>query len=205
MPPSIDSFAPKNQELDQATVEAILGVVGLGPRCPRPCRSSLAATAPPVGSSATASCCSGALPAGAKLVAQVSRWDRLKDPRGLLECFAGISKTGAPTSPWSGRRAPPSPTIPRASRSTATSPRTGDGSPTTIRGRVHLVSLPMDDLDENAAMVNAIQRRGDVIVQKSLAEGFGLTVAEAMWKAQARSRQPHRRHPGPARRRVAAC
>ena len=33
-------------------------------------------------------------------------------------------------------------------------------------------------------MVNAIQRRSNVIVQKSLAEGFGLTVAEAMWKAR---------------------
>jgi trehalose synthase len=42
----------------------------------------------------------------------------------------------------------------------------------------------MDDLEENAAMVNALQRRADVIVQKSLAEGFGLTVAEAMWKAR---------------------
>jgi trehalose synthase len=40
----------------------------------------------------------------------------------------------------------------------------------------------MDDLDENAAMVNALQRRADVVVQKSVAEGFGLTVAEAMWK-----------------------
>ena len=40
----------------------------------------------------------------------------------------------------------------------------------------------MFDLDENAAMVNALQRRADVIVQKSIAEGFGLTVAEAMWK-----------------------
>ena len=54
--------------------------------------------------------------------------------------------------------------------------------PDAIRGRVHLVSLPMDDIDENAAMVNALQRRADVIVQKSIAEGFGLTVAEAMWK-----------------------
>ena len=51
-----------------------------------------------------------------------------------------------------------------------------------LRRRVHLVSLPMFDLDENAAMVNALQRRADVIVQKSIAEGFGLTVAEAMWK-----------------------
>jgi trehalose synthase len=41
----------------------------------------------------------------------------------------------------------------------------------------------MEDLEENGAMVNALQRRADVIVQKSLAEGFGLTVTEAMWKA----------------------
>jgi trehalose synthase len=40
----------------------------------------------------------------------------------------------------------------------------------------------MDDVEENAAIVNAIQRRADIVVQKSLAEGFGLTVAEAMWK-----------------------
>ena len=40
----------------------------------------------------------------------------------------------------------------------------------------------MEDIDENAAMVNALQRRAHVVVQKSIAEGFGLTVAEAMWK-----------------------
>jgi trehalose synthase len=53
-----------------------------------------------------------------------------------------------------------------------------------VRERIHLFSLPMDDVEENAAIVNALQRRGDVLVQKSLAEGFGLTVAEAMWKAR---------------------
>src|SRR5262249_28528474 len=41
-----------------------------------------------------------------------------------------------------------------------------------------------DDLDENAAIVNALQRSAAVVIQKSLAEGFGLTVAEAMWKAR---------------------
>jgi trehalose synthase len=47
-----------------------------------------------------------------------------------------------------------------------------------------LVTLPLDDADENAAMVNALQRHAAVIVQKSLAEGFGLTVAEGMWKGR---------------------
>jgi trehalose synthase len=53
------------------------------------------------------------------------------------------------------------------------------------RERVHLAMIPMEDGDENAAIVNAMQRRADVVVQKSLAEGFGLTVAEAMWKGRA--------------------
>jgi trehalose synthase len=42
----------------------------------------------------------------------------------------------------------------------------------------------MDDAEENAIIVNALQRHAGVVVQKSLAEGFGLTVAEAMWKAR---------------------
>jgi trehalose synthase len=42
----------------------------------------------------------------------------------------------------------------------------------------------MDDGDENAAIVNALQRRADIVVQKSIAEGFGLTVAEGMWKGR---------------------
>jgi trehalose synthase len=43
----------------------------------------------------------------------------------------------------------------------------------------------MDDSDENATVVNALQRHAAVVVQKSLAEGFGLTVTEPMWKGRA--------------------
>jgi trehalose synthase len=42
----------------------------------------------------------------------------------------------------------------------------------------------MDDVDENAHIVNALQRHAAVVVQKSLFEGFGLTVTEPMWKAK---------------------
>jgi trehalose synthase len=56
--------------------------------------------------------------------------------------------------------------------------------PEQARSRVHLTSLQMEDLDENALTVNALQRHAAVILQKSLAEGFGLTVAEAMWKGR---------------------
>jgi trehalose synthase len=56
--------------------------------------------------------------------------------------------------------------------------------PPAARGRMHLCSLPMDDVDENARIVNALQRHAAVVVQKSLVEGFGLTVTEPMWKGR---------------------
>jgi trehalose synthase len=56
--------------------------------------------------------------------------------------------------------------------------------PAEARDRVHLALLPMDDVDENAHLVNALQRYAAVVVQKSLMEGFGLTVTEPMWKAR---------------------
>ena len=59
-----------------------------------------------------------------------------------------------------------------------------DRLPEAVRRRVHLACVPMTDGDEAAAIVNAMQRHATVVVQKSLAEGFGLTVTEAMWKAR---------------------
>jgi trehalose synthase len=53
------------------------------------------------------------------------------------------------------------------------------------RRHIHLVNLPMTDGEENAAIVNALQQHAAVVIQKSLKEGFGLTVAEAMWKGRA--------------------
>jgi trehalose synthase len=58
------------------------------------------------------------------------------------------------------------------------------GLPEEARRRIHFASLPMEDDEENAIIVNALQRHARVVVQKSIAEGFGLTVAEAMWKAR---------------------
>ena len=52
------------------------------------------------------------------------------------------------------------------------------------RTRVALACIPMTDVEENAIIVNALQRHATVVVQKSSAEGFGLTVAEAMYKSR---------------------
>lgn len=56
--------------------------------------------------------------------------------------------------------------------------------PSADRARVQLASLPMTNLDENALIVNALQRQASVIVKKSLQEGFGLGITEGMWKAR---------------------
>jgi trehalose synthase len=60
-----------------------------------------------------------------------------------------------------------------------------DHLPADARRRISLVSVPMDDLVKNATIINAAQGYADVVTQKSLAEGFGLTVTEAMWKGRA--------------------
>jgi trehalose synthase len=56
--------------------------------------------------------------------------------------------------------------------------------PTRERRRVHLMTVPMDDLEENAVIVNALQTHARVVTQKSIADAFGLTVTEAMWKGK---------------------
>jgi trehalose synthase len=54
--------------------------------------------------------------------------------------------------------------------------------PGPLAARVHLVRLSMADVRENALAVNALQRVAAAVLQNSLKEGFGLTVAEALWK-----------------------
>ena len=55
--------------------------------------------------------------------------------------------------------------------------------PEPARSRIHLACVPMAGADA-PAIVNALQRHAAVVAQKSLAEGFGLTVVEAMWKGR---------------------
>jgi trehalose synthase len=183
MPPAIDAFSPKNQDLDTATVEAILAVIGLGPDSQRAAPTFVRGDGTPGRVERHAELLQEEpLPRGAGAVVQVSRWDRLKDPRGVLECF---------------ERHLGDPAIHLVLAAPATDAVADDPEGEAVYGdvaeswrrmdeesrrRAHLVSLPMYDLDENAAMVNAIQRRADVLMQKSIAEGFGLTVAEGMWK-----------------------
>ena len=118
-----------------------------------------------------------------RLVVQVSRWDRLKDPLGVLQAFAEHI-TGESTAHLvlAGPAVDSVADDPEGASVFAQVAQAWHELPGGIRRRVHLASLPMRDVEENAAIVNALQRHAAVVVQKSLAEGFGLTVAEAMWK-----------------------
>jgi trehalose synthase len=118
-------------------------------------------------------------------VAQVSRWDRLKDPLGVLSAF--VEHVRADEDPHLVLAGPDVTAVaddPEGAEVLAEVETAWRELPRAARRRVHLALLPMDDPDENAVTVNALQRRADVVVQKSIAEGFGLTVAEAMWKGR---------------------
>jgi trehalose synthase len=184
VPPSIDAFSPKNQEMEPGVAAAIMAKLGLaedGGTVPVFERTDGSHSRVDRGAELDQE---GKIPRDVPLLCQVSRWDRLKDPVGVMRCFAT-------------HRSRPEAHLLLAGPSVADVADDPEGAevlgevraalaelPAAVRARTHLACLPMDDVEENAAMVNAIQRRADLILQKSLAEGFGLTVAEAMWKGK---------------------
>ena len=185
MAPAIDPFSPKNQELDPSTVRAILGTIGLEERPPATAPTFTRADGTPGRVERRAEVLQAApLPSDAALIAQVSRWDRLKDPGGVLRCFAEYLANSNLHLVLAGPASGAVVDDPEGAGVHSEIATSWEALPATLRKRAHIVTLPMADLDENGAMVNALQRRADVIIQKSLAEGFGLTVAEAMWKAK---------------------
>ena len=183
IPPAIDAFAPKNQELDGQTVAAILRTTGI-------LADGAAGQAPlKVGAGSverTTDLFPGTrLPEDARLTVQVSRWDRLKDPLGVMEGFAQFVAPRIDSHLILA--GPGASTVADDPEESGVLREVEDGwhhLPPAARDRVHLARLPMDDPQENALIVNALQRRAQVVVQKSLGEGFGLTVAEAMWKGR---------------------
>ena len=106
------------------------------------------------------------------LVTQVSRFDRLKDPLGVIEAFRLVKKYNDCQLLLVG--------------GSATDDPEGQAVLTECRDRaaddrdIHVVELPPTANVE----INALQRASTVVLQKSLREGFGLTVAEALWKAK---------------------
>jgi trehalose synthase len=122
---------------------------------------------------------------GDRLVVQVSRWDGLKDPVGVIRGFADhVAPHTDAHLVLAGPAAEAVSDDPEGDQVLRDSLLAWEFLPPPVRDRVHLATLPMKDTEENATLVNALQRKAEVVVQKSLAEGFGLTVAEAMWKGR---------------------
>jgi trehalose synthase len=106
------------------------------------------------------------IPSDLPLVVQVSRFDAAKDPKGVIEAFKIARKEVDATLVLLGSVATDDPEGPEIYESLLEQ----------REERIILLS------QEDTALVNALQRTAAVIVQKSLREGFGLTVTEAMWK-----------------------
>ena len=109
------------------------------------------------------------IPSDLPLVVQISRFDKWKDPEGVIKAFKKARK-----------------------EVDATLVLLGDIATDDPEGQEMYQKL-LDEQEErililskeDTALVNALQCKADVVVQKSLKEGFGLTVTEAMWKGAA--------------------
>lgn len=187
IPPSIDAFSPKNQELSRDTVAAILGATGLADPATKGGDPAFLRSDGSRGrvERSTDLFDTGYPPPDARVVVQVSRWDALKDPVGVIEGFAmhAADMPGAHLI-VAGPAVDAVSDDPEGAEMLEKSLAAWRSLDDNGRASIHLACLPMEDGDENAAIVNALQRRADIVVQKSLAEGFGLTVAEAMWKGR---------------------
>jgi trehalose synthase len=184
--PSIDPFSAKNAPLEPELAKAVLQYVGLlAGHCDPPAVSfarrdgspgridrhvDILQTGPPP-------------PADAPLVAQLSRWDRLKDMPGVVRAFAEhVDRTHGAHLVLAGPAVHGVADDPEAAGVLDDCETVWRSLPESARAHVHLACVPMHDPDEAAVIANALQRHATVVTQKSIAEGFGLTVVEAMWK-----------------------
>jgi trehalose synthase len=102
------------------------------------------------------------------LVVQLSRFDRWKDPEGVIKAYNLASREIDCSLVLLGNVATDDPEGQQVYQSLLS-----------FQGeRIRILS------HEDTALVNALQRRAAVVLQKSIREGFGLTVAEAMWKGK---------------------
>lgn len=198
--PAVNPLSRKNRELSVHRVAGILSnsaLARLNAPVVTPPYSAVARRVEPDGGLAPADEADELGLMARPIVTQVSRWDRLKGFPWVLDAFTRVKKklrTGNALDPLHRRRL-------KIVRLILAGPDPGsvDDDPEgrqvfeelseqyrrldpEIQRDVAILALPMESRAENALMVNAIQRTSSIVIQNSLREGFGLTVAEAMWK-----------------------
>lgn len=201
IPPGLDPLAHKNREL---SVQKAAGIL---------IDSALAATmhpplAPPFPAPALRLQADGSFSPAVfpedlgllfrPILTQISRWDRLKGFGPLLDAFVLLktrkhvqSRGDLHQRSLDNARlvlAGPEPADvqddPEASETLANLCQKWRMMPPELQREVAILKLPLTSVKENALMVNALQRCSTIVAQNSIREGFGLTVAEAMWKAR---------------------
>jgi Glycosyltransferase len=188
IPPSLDPLAAKNREMTPVAMRAILvhtGIIEAPDGVPKFLRDD--------GSQGRVERRAdivrlGRAPAWDRpIVLQISRWDPLKDHLGVMQAFVELL-THSATDACLILAGPNVHGVADDPEQASVLDELIDSWRTlshSQRSQIDLVCLPTADSEENAAIVNALQRHASVVVQKSLAEGFGLTVTEAMWKRRA--------------------
>jgi trehalose synthase len=196
--PGIDPLSPKNRDLSLRQAIEVMCNGGLV-SCPGPTVgdrfAGLVQRLRPDGIWASAAEGDGFGLLTRPIVTQVSRWDRLKGYRPLLEGFAALKRECSSSAAATPRRylelarlvlAGPDPAAiqddPEAREVLEELRAVYLSLPVTLREEIAILLLPMQSLEENALLVNALQRASTIVAQNSLREGFGLTIAEAMWK-----------------------
>lgn len=164
--PGIDPAAPKNRLLGDSLIAELLAGIGL--------------TSPNTSSPHAEVLQREPLPPEARVVVQVSRWDPLKDMPGVVRCVPDLPPDVHLVLVGTDPRQIPD--DPEGFAVLAEVRETWENLPEPDRRRVHLVNTSLRSPEDSALIVNAVQRRADVVLQKSLAEGFGLSVTEALIK-----------------------
>ncbi len=111
------------------------------------------------------------IPRKKPIITQISRFDRLKDPLGVIETYKLVKKYNDCQLILAGGGASDDPEGVQVLEEVK---ERAKGDPD-----IHILLLPQDDI-----VINALQRASTIIIQKSLKEGFGLTVSEALWKGK---------------------
>jgi trehalose synthase len=107
------------------------------------------------------------------MMLQVSRFDRFKDPVGVIEAYRQVAKF-----------------IPTLQLVLAGGGATDDPEGEAVLAEVRAAALDDPDIhvlllpSDAHRIINALQRQADFVLQKSVKEGFGLTVSEGMWKGK---------------------
>jgi len=111
------------------------------------------------------------IPKDKPIVTQISRFDRLKDPLGVIQVYKQVKKYSDCRLVLAGGGASDDP---ESAEVLLEVREAAKGDPD-----IHILLLAQNDIE-----INALQRASTVIMQKSLREGFGLTVSEALWKSK---------------------